>query len=80
MLANVGWIAVQLEHFAARVGFAAVDCHTALALGLLKLLRTIAFDRAAMFSAFGDVLILSFAVAGMFAGLTLLRKRTVETA
>jgi hypothetical protein len=80
MLANVGWIAVQVERFAASLGFGAFDSHTALALGLLRLLRTIAFDRAAMFSVFGDVLILCFALAGMLAGLTLLRKRTVETA
>ena len=80
MLAKVGWIAVRLEHLAASFWFGALGFPAAVGLGVLKLLRTIAFDRAAVLSVAGDISILSFALAGILVGLMLLRKRIAETA
>lgn len=80
LLANVGWFAIQLEPFAASLGFDGVDHQIAIALGAMKVLRTIAFDHVMTFCVFVDILLLCTALCGMLVGLGMLRRRTVETA
>jgi len=80
LLANVGWVAIQLERFAASSGFDSADRQIAIVLGLLKIVRTIAFDHIETFCVMTDILVLCIALGGMFAGFGMLRKRTVETA
>ena len=80
LLANVGWFAVQLQGFASSFGFDAGDRQIAIALGVLKVLRTIAFDHVMTFCVFTDILVLCVALGGMLAGFGMLRQRTTETA
>jgi len=80
LLANVGWVAIQLERFAASSGFDSADRQIAIVLGLLKIVRTIAFDHIETFCVMTDILVLCIALGGLLIGFGMLRKRTVETA
>jgi hypothetical protein len=80
MLAQAGWIAVQVEHLASSFWSGALDVSAALILTVLRLLRTAAFDPAAAAALAGSVLVSSLALAAILSGLVLLRKRIAETA
>ena len=80
MLAQAGWIAIRVEHLASSFRSGALDVCAALSLTVLKLLQTAAFNPAAAASLAGSVLVSSLAIAGILAGLLLLRKRVAETA
>jgi hypothetical protein len=80
MAAKLGLIAVQLPRLLASLGIDTLGVHMALGLTLLRLLHTIAFNHAAIFSFACAILVLFFALVAIVAGLTLLRKRTVEAA
>jgi hypothetical protein len=80
MLAQAGWIAVQVEHLASSFWSGALDVSAALVLTVLRLLRTAAFHPAAAAALAGSVLVSSLALAGILTGLLLLRKRIAETA
>jgi hypothetical protein len=80
MLAQAGWIALQVEHLASSFWSGALDVSAALVLTVLRLLRTAAFSPAATASLAGSVLVSSLALAGILAGLLLLRRRIAETA
>ncbi len=79
MAAKLSLIALQLPHLLASLG---IDTLGVLALGLalLRLLHTIVFNHAAIFSFVCAILVLFSALVAIVAGLTLLRKRTVEAA
>ena len=80
MFAKLGLIVVQLPRLLASLGIDTLGVHIALALTLLRVFRTIAFDHAAIFSFVCAILVLFFALVAIVAGLTLLRKRTTEAA
>ncbi len=80
MLVQAGWIAVLVGHLANSFWSGALDAGTALSLTVLRLLRTVAFDPAAVASVAGSVLVSSLALAGILGGLLLLRKQIAETA
>ncbi len=80
MLAQAGWIALQVEHLASSFWSGALDVSAALVLTVLRLLRTAAFNPTAAASLAGSVLVSSLALAGILAGLLLLRRRIAETA
>jgi hypothetical protein len=79
MLAQAGWIAVEVSHLASSFWSGALDVSAALSLTVLRLLRTAAFDPAVALSLAGSVLVSSLALAGIVGGLLLLRKRIAET-
>jgi hypothetical protein len=79
MLAQAGWIAVQVEHLASSFWSGALDVSAALVLTVLRLLRTAAFHPAVAAALVGSVLVSSLALAGIMTGLLLLRKRIAET-
>jgi hypothetical protein len=80
MAARLSLIAAQLPRVLASLGIDTLGVHMALGLTLLRLLHTIAFNHAAIFSFVCAILVLFFALVAIVAGLTLLRKRTVEAA
>src|ERR1700682_3280856 len=80
MLAQAGWIAVQVGQLASSFWSGALDVSAALVLTALRLLRPAAFNPTAAASLAGSVLVSSLALAGILAGLMLLRKRIAETA
>jgi hypothetical protein len=80
MAAKLSLIALQLPHLLACLGIDTLGVHLALGLALLRLLHTIVFNHAAIFSFVCAILVLFSALVAIVAGLTLLRKRTVEAA
>jgi hypothetical protein len=80
MLAQVGWIAVRLEHLANSLQSGATGVYAALSLTVLRLLQTVAFGHAAATCVAVGLLISCVALANILAGLMLLRKRIAETA
>jgi hypothetical protein len=80
LFGKLGLIAAQLPQFLASTGADAMGVPTALSLALLKVLRALAFHPAALLPLVCGILVLSFALMGIFSGLILLRRRTVETA
>jgi hypothetical protein len=80
MLAQVGWVAVRVEHLASSFQSGAMDVYAALSLTVLSLLQTVAFGHAAATRLAVGLLVSCMALAGILAGLMLLRKRIAETA
>lgn len=80
MFVKLGLIAAQLPQFLATSGADAMGVPAALSLSLAKLFRTLAFHPSALLPLVCGILVLSFALLGIFSGLILLRRRTVETA
>ena len=80
LLARLGLIALALPRLLASLGIDTFGVHVALGLTLLRVLQTIAFDHAAIFSFVCAILVLFFALVAIVAGLTLLRKRATEAA
>ncbi len=80
MLGNLGVAAVGLPHFLSSLGIDAVGTPAAASLAILRFLRTIAFHPAALLPFAYGILVLFFALAGILAGLLLLRNRSVENA
>jgi hypothetical protein len=80
LFGKLGLLAAQLPQFLASTGADAMGVPVALSLSLLKLFRAIAFHPSALLPLVCGILVLSFALIGIFSGLLLLRKRTVETA
>lgn len=80
MAAKLGLIAVQLPQLLGSLGIDTLGVHMALGLALLRLLHTMIFNHAAIFSFVCAILVLFSALVAIVAGLTLLRKRTVEAA
>jgi hypothetical protein len=80
MFANMGVLAAGFPHFLANLGMEALGAPAAVALALLKVLRTIAFHPAALLPLAYGILVLFFSLAGILSGLMLLRRRTVENA
>ena len=80
MLAQVGWVAIRLEHLASSFQSGAMDVYAALSLAVLKLLQTVAFGHTAATCVAVGLLVSCMALASILAGLMLLRKRIAETA
>jgi hypothetical protein len=80
LFGKLGLIAAHLPQFLASTGADAMGIPAALGLSLLKLLRALAFHPSALLPLVCGILVLFFALMGIFSGLILLRKRTVETA
>jgi hypothetical protein len=80
MLGKLGLLAVQLPCLVASLGIDTFGVHVALGLTLLRLIQTIAFDHAAIFSFVTALLVLFFALVAIVVGLALMRKRSSETA
>jgi hypothetical protein len=80
MLGKLGLLAVQLPCLMASLGVDVFGPRVALGLTLLRLIQTVAFDHAALFSFVSALLVLFFALVAIVVGLALMRKRTSETA
>jgi hypothetical protein len=80
MLGKLGLLAVQLPCLRASFGVDVFGPRVALGLTLLRLIQTVAFDHAALFSFVSALLVLFFALVAIVVGLALMRKGTSETA
>ena len=80
LLTDAGLGAASLPHLLTTLGIDALGAPAAVALALLKLLRTIAFHPAALLPFACGILVSFLALAGILSGLILLRRGTVENA
>jgi hypothetical protein len=78
MAGNLGLAVAGIPHLLESLGIEALGAPAAVALALLKLMRTMAFQPAALLPFVYGMLVLFFALIGILSGLMLLRKRTVE--
>ena len=80
MLGKLGLFAVQVPRLVASLGVDTLGVRAAVGLTALRALQTIAFNPGAILSVACAILVLFFALVAIVAGLSLLRKRNVETA
>jgi hypothetical protein len=80
LFGKLGLLAAELPQFLASSGADSLGVPAAVSLSLMKLFRAIAFHPSALSPLVCGILVLSVAWMGIFSGLILLRKRTVETA
>jgi hypothetical protein len=80
MLTGTAAAAATLPRLVANISVEVLGAPAAAALVLLRFLRTIAFHPSALLPYACGILVLFFALAGILAGLLLLRNRTVEKA
>jgi hypothetical protein len=80
MLGRLGLFAVQVPRLLASLGIDTLGVRMAVGLTALRLFQTVAFNPAAILSVACAILVLFFALVAIVAGLSLLRRRNVETA
>jgi hypothetical protein len=80
MLGKLGLFAVQVPRLLASLGIDTLGVGAAVGLTALHAFQTIAFNPGAILSLACAILVLFFALVAIVAGLSLLRRRNVETA